>query len=176
MYFPDKKKTEYVPTERACCFTGNRPHKLPWGENEFAPQCIEVKARLQAELEELVRQGYTLFISGMALGGDTFFARAVLALKERYPFVKLECAVPCPSQPNAWTDAQKIEYSNILEEADYVTVVSPSYGKGCMFVRNRYMVDNSSVVMTLCYDEKGGTASTVAYARRKGLKVIELAK
>lgn len=176
MYFPNKPKKTSVAPERTCCFTGNRPHKLPWGENELDPRCIDVKARMDDELMRLINEGYTLFISGMAQGGDTFFARAVLKLRESYPFIKLECAVPCPSQPNAWSDAQKAEYCNILERADYVTMVSPSYTRACMFIRNRYMVDNSSAIVTLCYDEKGGTASTVEYAQKNGLKVIKLVK
>ena len=38
-----------------CCFTGHRPNKLPWGEDERAPRCLALKARL-AELLEMARR------------------------------------------------------------------------------------------------------------------------
>ena len=35
-----------------CCFTGHRPNKLPWGEDERAPRCLALKARLGELLED----------------------------------------------------------------------------------------------------------------------------
>ena len=35
-----------------CCFTGHRPNKLPWGEDERAPRCLALKARLAELLED----------------------------------------------------------------------------------------------------------------------------
>ena len=31
--------------ETTCCFTGHRPEKLPWREDEGDPRCLELKAR-----------------------------------------------------------------------------------------------------------------------------------
>ena len=175
MIFTDKTKIPYFPPQKACCFTGNRPIKLPWGNREEDIRCASLKERLYREVETLIKEGYTLFISGMAQGSDIYFAEIVLELRSKYPLVKLECAIPCPEQANGWGKEQKIRYNNILEEADYHTIVSQEYSKGCMFKRNRYMVDKSSCIISVCYTETGGTASTVSYARKKGLKVINLA-
>lgn len=30
----------------ACAFTGHRPHKFPWKDNESDPRCIALKAVL----------------------------------------------------------------------------------------------------------------------------------
>ena len=35
--------------EQSCCFTGHRPDKLPWGENESDPRCLALKRRLEEE-------------------------------------------------------------------------------------------------------------------------------
>ena len=40
--------------------------------------------------------------------------------------------------------------------------------------RNRYMVDNASVVVAVYDGRQGGTASTIAYAAKKGREIIEL--
>ena len=35
-----------------CCFTGHRPSKLPWGEDERDPRCLALKRELKRKLEE----------------------------------------------------------------------------------------------------------------------------
>ena len=37
--------------ETTCCFTGHRPEKLPWREDEGNPRCLELKARLAGAVE-----------------------------------------------------------------------------------------------------------------------------
>ena len=41
-----------------CCFTGHRPEKLPWGDNESSPDCGLLKERLAQTLEGLYRRGF----------------------------------------------------------------------------------------------------------------------
>ena len=174
MNYEDLKIIPQFAKETACCFTGNRPYKLPWDGDETDPRFLDVKSKLAATIDELIDKGYSLFISGMAQGGDTYFAEAVLNAKRRGANVFLECAVPCPEQPNAWDGAAKKRYKKILAAADFVTTVQPSYTRACMLRRNRYMVDKSSAIITLDYSGDGGTAYTVAYAEKAGLTVIPL--
>ena len=47
-----------------CCFTGHRPNKLPWGEDERAPRCLALKARLA--------QAFPYDIEGYCDGKDAF--------------------------------------------------------------------------------------------------------
>ncbi len=162
--------------ERAavCCFTGNRPHKLPWREREDDARCVAVKQRLSAVIDELIASGVKLFVCGMARGGDTYFAEAVLEKKSEHGDVALECALPCPQQADEWSACDRARYDRILQCADYVTTVSDAYSDTCMRARNHYMVDKSATIITLNYSYKGGTAATVRYAAEKGLKIIEL--
>jgi len=82
--------------ERAttCCFTGHRPDKLPWGNNEEDPRCLELKERLYRALERAYERGMRHFICGMARGTDLYFAESVLALRQTHPGVTLEGARP----------------------------------------------------------------------------------
>ena len=73
------------PVCKRCAFTGYRPQKMPWGEDENNPLCVEFKARLKRALESLIGHGYATFISGCARGFDTMAAETVLELRETYP-------------------------------------------------------------------------------------------
>lgn len=158
-----------------CCFTGNRPEKLPWGNDEQHPDCLAFKRALVDQLTALLDEGYRTFICGMARGGDTWFAEAVLQLKISAACggIRLEAAVPCPEQPNAWSEADRDRYRAILAQCDAVTTVSPHYTRYCMMKRNAYMVDGSSAIISLLRSG-GGTENTLSYARKRGLRIIEL--
>ncbi len=157
--------------EQVCCFTGHRPDKLPWGEDEGDLRCLAVKKQLVQALERAYKLGYRHFISGMARGSDLYFAEAVLELRERCPDARLECARPCETQSSRWPAREQQRYQEILDRCDYETMVQHTYDRGCMMRRNRYMVDHASRIIAL-YDgvPKGGTAQTLAYALRRGLE------
>ena len=56
--------------EITCCFTGHRPHRLPWHEDELDPRCQRFRAELDRQVAMAYDRGYRHFISGMAQGGD----------------------------------------------------------------------------------------------------------
>ena len=91
-----------------CCFTGHRPQKLPWGFNENSIDCIAMKEIAKIEIQNAIfNYGITHFISGMAIGFDMIAAELVLELKKDYPFITLECAIPCKEQDKLWRQEQK---------------------------------------------------------------------
>lgn len=153
--------------ENTVCFTGHRN----LNENENL-----IKERLFSVIENLVSEGFTRFIAGGALGFDTLAANAVLKIRETHPQVSLAIAIPHRNQAGSWSDEEKDEYKKILEAADEQILLSENYFRGCFHVRNRYMVDNSTVCVAYLLEEKGGTFSTVKYALKKGLRVINLAE
>lgn len=160
--------------EISCSFTGHRPTKLPWGRNEGDIRCIAVKEELAARLEGIYEAGYRHFICGMAIGCDMYFAEAVLNLQKQHPDVTLEAAIPCGTQPDRWTRAQRERYNLLLDQCSKVNVLQIEYSPQCMMRRNEYMVDNSSLLLA-CFDGRpGGTMSTILYAQRQGLNVITI--
>ena len=56
---------------------------------------------------EAYDRGYRHFLCGMAQGCDLYFCEAVLALRERYQEVTVEAAIPCPTQADAWPEAER---------------------------------------------------------------------
>ena len=157
--------------EITCCFSGHRPMKLPWGMRESDERCIAAKAWISEQLEELYMLGYRHYICGMAIGCDTYFAEAVLAMRESRPDVTLEAAIPCADQANRWNRKQQETYQTLLARCNSSIIFQGHYTPGCMQQRNTYMVNRSSAMLA-CYDGRpGGTMSTLLYAKREGLKI-----
>lgn len=154
--------------ETSCCFTGHRPNKLPWGDNERDARCLRTLTHLNVALDLAYQNGYRHFLCGMAQGGDLYFAEAVLALRNERSDITLEAVRPCPTQADRWDETQKARYHAILAQCDFETMVQHHYDRGCMLRRNRYMVDRANLVLAL-YDgiPKGGTAQTILYAAQQ---------
>lgn len=151
------------------CFTGHRSLQLSYKET--------LLHRLSEFLEGLiVYRGYRYFGNGGAIGFDLLAADAVLALKVKYPQVKLIMVLPCPDQTQKWVDTGAVDhYQKILKAADKVTYTSEKYTDACYAIRNQHMVSNSSLVIAYCYREGSGTGQTVRMAREAGLEVVNLA-
>ena len=151
--------------EKIGCFTGHR---------EIFEDAASVQARLRCQIEYLIVQGVTQFITGGARGFDTMAAQTVLSLKEKYPDTQLILIIPCEGQTRGWSVQEKEVYDQIRVRADRVTVLADHYYRGCMHVRNRHMVDPSSVCVCYLRKESGGTVYTVQYEKNKGIPIIEI--
>ena len=158
---------------KAACFTGHRSQKLPWGSNENDARCVAMKKSLFAETERAICRGYDTFYCGMATGFDMICAETVLTLREKYPHIKIIGALPCRNQDDGWPQSERIRYRQLLSQLDGVRCVYDRYcGAVCMHERNRFMVDNSSLIIALYDGRAGGTRKTLEYARRQGLEIV----
>ena len=163
-----------VEKSKTCTFTGHRENKLPWGGNEADPRCLRLKALIFDTVQSLYHSGIRHYICGMASGCDLYFGEAVLRLRTEHPDVTLEAAIPCEGQSAAWPEPLRRRYDRIVSECDYQTVIQKEYTRDCMLRRNRYMVDASAVLISAYNGAPGGTRSTLLYAIRQGLEIIEL--
>ncbi len=154
--------------EKTCCFSGHRI--IPVGERE------RVKEQLKNIIPELYSGGIDTFLCGGAVGFDMLAAESVLAFKAKMRDIRLVMALPCINQAEKWSVKQRRDYNRILSAADEVIYLSEEYTKGCMHVRNRFMVGNSAVCVCYCRSASGGTAYTVEQARRLGLKIYNVAE
>lgn len=129
-----------------------------------------VEEQLRHELMEAVQAGYIHFISGFAAGADLIFASTVAEMKGRFP-ITLEAAIPYPERLKTPDRA----FHALLEKCDIVQIHSSQYCRQCYQIRNRYMVDVSSLVFAV-YDgrQTGGTAATLRYARQTGRAIREI--
>lgn len=153
--------------KRTCCFTGHRPEKLDIGENE-------VKELLLKSIYCAMAEGYDTFISGMADGTDIWAAETVIGLKKNSFNISLICAMPYPNFRIGKKDADNHLRNYILENSDYRVNVRNHYYSGCFQVRNKWMVDNSNLVIAVYTGIASGTKNTIEYATKQGRNVINV--
>lgn len=153
--------------ELTCFFTGHR--NLP------IDLIRRILMKLDAEIDRLIGDGVTDFISGGALGFDQIAASLIIAKKQMGRNIRLVLALPCRDQDQFWNERQRALYQNLLKEADEIIYISERYSPLCMKKRNRYMADRSAYCMCALLKERSGTARTVRYAHIKGIEVINVA-
>lgn len=164
---------------KICTFTGHRPNKL-YGYNLKHPKYLELNKFLESILEEKIKNGYDVFISGGALGFDTVAFLSVNNLKKKYPHIKNILAIPFEEQYIKWNESDKKIYFGMKKLADkiiyvdtvegYNRTVAPNgkFNANKLKIRNEYMIDESDCLIALWnYDNKSGTGHCVRYAKNK---------
>ena len=148
---------------KTCCITGHRD--LPAEKIEC------VKEALRQKVQYAIENGYIRFLSGFADGTDLLFASIISDKKNEYPDIRLEAAIPYRGR----LKTKNSEFQNLLKHCDQITVVSEEYIPSCYMLRNRYMVDESQLVIAVCDGRnRGGTWATIKYADslQRNLQII----
>lgn len=159
----------YRAGEQVIAVTGHRPDKLG-GYGEHSRLRLWVRACLREEMVLWALRKTTVFLSGMALGVDTDWARAAVELG--YPFVAV---VPFEGQDRVWRPEQQATYRELLGKAREVIVVSDGgYTPEAMKKRNTWMVKAASAVVAVWDGSSGGTGHCVNEARHHGTFVSRI--
>ena len=146
----------------ACALTG---HRVLGGS--FS------RKKAEDALRALIAEGADTFYCGMALGFDLYCCELLLRLREEFP-VRIVACVPCADQAARYSPRAKEKYEALLSACDEKIVLHERYEQGCMFERNRYMVDRCSVLLAYLENDRGGTFYTVNYAKKREKRIIFL--
>ncbi len=160
-----ERNMEYSP-DTCACFTGHRAMT----ETEIKDAAVLISE----QIKRLYAKGIKNYYAGGALGFDLAAAVTVLNMKRIYPDITLNLALPCPEYQSKWSRSEIGLFERVRSRADSEAYVSDCYHRGCMQMRNKYMVDRSTVCIAYMKKRKGGTYNTVTYALKKGLEVINL--
>ncbi len=147
--------------ERTACFTGHREIKRDFD--------VSV---LDAAIVDAINNGYNTFLCGMAYGFDLKSLERLNIIRKRYENIKAVACVPCPEQSKNFSAKDRKKYNELLKTVDEVIIVSPKYDEYCMKERDRFMVDNSSLLISYLYTASGGAYYTTKYAVDKNLDIV----
>lgn len=147
------------------CFSGHRNAIISYA----------VQGWLAAEMRTLVKRGNRDFYAGGAMGWDAFCSKEVIALKKKRFKVRLHLILPCcfEEYTQNWTEDEKQELLEILNQADTVEYISEHYTKDCIKKRNQKLVDSAGRLWCF-YDKRrkrSGTGQTVRMAEKSGLSI-----
>ncbi len=149
---------------KTCCVTGHR--NVPTKKVEY------VTVKLEQEIMRAIEGGYTRFISGFAAGTDLLFSEIIVELKDKYPII-LEAAIPYSKRLKT---PDKM-FQKLIKYCNKIVIHCDAYSKDCYIKRNRYMVEQSELVIAV-WDGRhtGGTAATISHAKRfnKNLRLIQI--
>ena len=145
--------------EQICCGFGHRI------------MLIDVEKLLREMLERLAVQGVTAFYTGGMGEFDELFARTVRSIKRNDRRLRLVLVLPYLTRQaateRAWYETQ---YDEILIPAELDGV----HPKSAIALRNRWMVDRSSIVIAALRRDYGGAAEAIRYAESTGKEVLRL--
>jgi uncharacterized phage-like protein YoqJ len=156
-----------VGNESTCCFIGDQT--LPRVSIE------PLIKRLDYEIENLIGQNVTTFISGGALGFDMIATALVVFKKECYSYVRLCFALPCREFTQSWREDQKRFLQQLQEKADQVIHVG---GRGEDDVKEeqyRYVIDQAAYCLYASLNPTEVIEQSLRYARQRKLKMIDAA-
>lgn len=151
-----------------CCFTGHRD--LPATKEE------EIWMRTYVCIKELLEQGVKYFGLGGAIGFDTLIAERMLKVRCFYPQIKIILVLPFKGYQRNWTDAQKERAAEIERKADKIVYCCDKPSRAAFLIRDRHMVEESAYCIAYCIRDTGGTAYTLRYAKKQGLKIWNIAR
>lgn len=182
---------------KTVCFTGPRPYHLipsfthlnPYSKGAL-PFYHSIIINLQKEIQNLISQGYTNFISGGAQGFDQLAFWAVHNLKRTNPTINNIVYKPFNGQENQWQQNglfSQFEYNDMLSKADFVytcteNIIPTDYNSisTALLYRNKQMVNSSTIIIAYTKDSswensttKGGTASCLRYAKEMNKTIIQ---
>lgn len=152
-----------------CSFTGHRPNKLSYkGQSGYVdnPLTLWIREKIKEILIEIKPEKA---ISGMALGTDQISAQICIELG--IPWI---AAIPFIGQELAWPEESQQKYRSLLAQASEVHIVCDGgYAAWKMQHRNKWMCDNSDIVIGVYNgDRAGGTANCINYAKSKNKQII----
>lgn len=159
--------------------TGHRPSRLAGYDLSlpFYDRLREALALVVIQQLDANPSKHLVLHSGMALGADTAWAMIILSVKEMHPGrISFVAEVPVMTQPDRWPNPlDRHRWSYLVGRADRTNVYAERYNPGCLWDRNRGMIEAADLLIAVWDGHLGGgTAGAVAYARQRNIPILRL--
>src|SRR5260221_1806202 len=109
-------------------------------------------------------------ISGLAIGYDQL--AAVIAFRNNIPVIG---AIPFVGQENVWPEkAQETYRKSVAKCCETIIVCDGGYAVWKLMERNKYIVDNSDIMLAYFSGDLSGTKNCLEYAKTKNKQIINI--
>ena len=144
---------------KACCGFGHR--------NVFE----NISSKLDNAVEEAITQGCELFYTGAMGDFDSLFSSAVRSAKKVYPHIKLIGVKPYFTND---INTDKDYYAALYDDIIIPDELAGIHPKAAIKARNRWIIDNSDIVLIYTVRNFGGAYEAKRFAERNGKRLIKI--
>lgn len=138
-------------------------------KNEHESPYPEIKAKLRDKIWELYCKGYNSFYVNCEYGVPLWTAEIICAMK-MYNDIRLNIVMPYEEQSADWNEEYRDRYYDVHACADNVYMIGTRYSSDCYDKADRYMIDNSDILLVCGKGESG--LYSVKYANERGVECI----
>ena len=144
---------------KACCGFGHR--------NVFE----NIEDKLYTAVMNAVGQGCEIFYTGAMGEFDSLFSSAVRKAKKVYPNIKLICVKPYFTND---INTDKDYYAALYDDIIIPDELADIHPKAAIKARNRWMIDNSDIVLIYTVRNYGGAYEAKRYAEHKDKTLVKI--
>lgn len=119
----------------------------------------------------IVHENVNVFMTGGMGQSDRRFTSVVESFKGKYPHIKLLLVVPYFT---AELSFNKEYYEEKYDEIIFPEAVAGVHYKSAITKRNRWMVEQSDVIVSHIFRDFGGAYSAVRYAEKLGIRILNI--
>ena len=146
--------------ERICSFFGHR--------NVF----VDLRDKIENAAKKVISEyGVNTFYVGDRGEFDRQSVSAICSLKHEYPNIKLILVLPYLTNK---LNTYKEYYQQQFDEIVIPSVLDDVHPKGAITRRNRWMVEQSSYIISYINRDHSGAYTAVSYAKKKKLPINNL--
>ena len=142
---------------KACCGFGHR--------NVFE----NISSKIDNTVEEAISQGCEIFYTGAMGEFDSLFSSAVRKAKKSYPNIKLICVKPYFTND---INTNGEYYASLYDDIIIPDEIADVHPKAAIKARNRWIIDNSDIVLIYTVRHYGGAYEAKRFAERNSKRLV----
>ena len=128
-------------------------------------------SKLDNAVDEAITQGCELFYTGAMGDFDSLFSSAVRSAKKVYPHIKLIGVKPYFTND---INTDKDYYAALYDDIIIPDELAGIHPKAAIKARNRWMIDNSDIVLIYTVRNFGGAYEAKRFAEQNGKRIIKI--
>ena len=128
-------------------------------------------SKLDNAVGEAITQGCELFYTGAMGDFDSLFSSAVRSAKKVYPHIKLIGVKPYFTND---INTDKDYYAALYDDIIIPDELAGIHPKAAIKARNRWIIDNSDIVLIYTVRNFGGAYEAKRFAERNGKRLIKI--
>ena len=130
-----------------------------------------ITEQLESAINSAADQGCKIFYTGAMGDFDSLFSSAVRSAKKVYPYIKLICVKPYFTND---INTDKDYYAALYDDIIIPDELAGIHPKAVIKARNRWIIENSDIVLIYTVRNFGGAYEAKRYAERNGKRLIKI--